>query len=57
MECMAAKVRIILLFLEAAWSIEALLVAGRCITRSRFPFGNGFGAFKGDDVAWHKNDG
>ncbi len=57
MECVAAKIGIILPLFEATRSIQALLVAGRRIARGWLPFGNSFGAFKGDDVAWHKNSG
>ena len=56
-ESVAAKIRIVLLLLKTARGIQALLVAGRCVTGYGLPFGNGFGALQGNDVAWHKNDG
>ena len=54
MERMAAKIRVILLLLKTARGIEALLVAGRCVTGYGLSFGNRFGAFQGNDVSWHK---
>ena len=57
MERVAAKVRVILLFLKTARSIEALLVAGRGVAGYGFPFSKRFGALQGNDVAWHKSNG
>lgn len=56
-EGVSAKIRVVLLLLKTAWGIEAFLVAGRCVAGYRLSFGNRFGAFNGNDVAWHKNDG
>lgn len=57
MKGVPAKIRIILFLLEAPRGAEALLVAGRGVPGNGLSFGNRFGAFKSDDIAWHKNDG
>ena len=54
MERVAAKIRVILLLLQTARGVEALFVAGRCVTRYGLSFGDRFGALQGNDVAWHK---
>ena len=54
MEGVTLEIRIVLLLLKTARGIEALLVAGRDVTGNGFAFGNRFGAFEDDDVAWHK---
>jgi len=54
MECVTAEIRIVLLFLKTTGSVQTLFVAGRCVTGYGLPFGNRFGAFEGNDVAWHK---
>ena len=53
MECVAFEIRIVLLLLKSARSIQALLVAGRDVAGDGLAFGNRFGALKDDDVAWH----
>jgi len=54
MERVTTEIRIVFLFLKTARGVQALLVPGRGVTGYGFPLGNGFGAFEGDDVAWHK---
>lgn len=56
-EGVALEVRIVLLLLEAARGIEALLVTGRDVAGDGLAFGNRFGALEDDDVAWHKGTG
>jgi len=52
-EGVALEVGIVLLFFKAARRAEALFVAGGDIPGDRLAFGNRFGAFEDDDVAWH----
>ncbi len=56
MERVAAEIGIVFFLLEAPRGAEALLVAGRGVPGNGLSFGNRFGAFKSDDIAWHKND-
>ena len=45
--------RVVLNLFQAAWSVQALLVAGRGVAGSWLSFSLGFRAFENDDVAWH----
>jgi len=52
-EGVALEIRVVLLLLEAARGVEALLVAGRDVAGDGLALGNRFGAFEDDDVACH----
>ena len=54
MEGVSLEIRIVLLLLETARGVQALLVTGRDVAGDGLAFGNRFGAFEDDDVAWHK---
>jgi len=56
-ESVALEIRVVLLLLETARGVEALLVTGGDVTGDGLAFGNRFGALKDDDVAWHKIGG
>ena len=53
MKGMSAKEGIIFLLLKPAGGIEALLIAGRHVTRGRFAFRLGLRAFYSDNVPRH----